>query len=152
MKQIHRAYMTGDIEYRTMEPADYDSVYALWKSCDGIGLNDVDDSREGIERYLLQNPKTCFVAMQNNRIVGVVLAGHDGRRGFIYHLAVHQDFRRMGIARTLVEKATETLGDCGITKVALVAFKRNVVGNAFWESMGFTSREDLVYRNLPLRK
>ena len=139
------------VTYRTMIPEDYDAVYALWLASEGIGLNDVDDSREGIARYLLRNPKTCFVTIQDRRIVGVILAGHDGRRGFIYHLAVHPDCRRMGIARILVGMATDALRDCGISKVALLAFACNVGGNAFWESMGFTSRDDLVYRNAPLR-
>ncbi|MBR4219804.1 MAG: GNAT family N-acetyltransferase, partial [Victivallales bacterium] len=80
-----------------------------------------------------------------------ILSGHDGRRGFIYHLAVHPDCRRMGLARTLVQKATEALRDCGISKVALLVFARNADGNAFWEKMGFTARNDLVYRNVPLR-
>lgn len=137
--------------FRTMIIDDYDAVYALWRDSDGIGLNDVDDSREGIARYLLRNPQTCFVATLKHRIVGVILSGHDGRRGFIYHLAVHSDFRRMGLARTLVQKATEALRDCGISKVALLVFARNADGNAFWEKMGFTARNDLVYRNVPLR-
>ena len=139
------------LAYRLMTIDDYDAVYALWRASDGIGLNDVDDSREGIARYLLRNPKTCFVATLNQRIVGVILSGHDGRRGFIYHLAVHPDCRRLGIARTLVQKATDALRECGISKVALLAFARNSGGNAFWEKMGFTAREDLVYRNAPLR-
>ena len=137
--------------FRTMIIDDYDAVYALWRDSDGIGLNDVDDSREGIARYLLRNPQTCFVATLKQRVVGVILSGHDGRRGFIYHLAVHPDCRRMGLARTLVQKATEALRDCGISKVALLVFARNADGNAFWEKMGFTARNDLVYRNVPLR-
>ncbi|MBR4674121.1 MAG: GNAT family N-acetyltransferase [Victivallales bacterium] len=141
----------AQVTFRTMLPDDYDAVYALWTSCDGIGLNDVDDSREGITRYLLRNPQTCFVANQDNNIVGVILAGHDGRRGFIYHLAIRPDCRRMGIARALVGMATDALRDCGISKVALLAFVHNTGGNIFWEGMGFTSRDDLVYRNYPLR-
>ena len=141
----------NDIAYRTMVPTDYDVVFALWKSCDGVGLNDIDDSQEGIARYLRRNPTTCFVASRNCQIVGVILSGHDGRRGFIYHLAVHPECRRMGIARKLVAMAADALRNCGISKVALVAFSRNISGNAFWEAMGFIRRDDLVYRNLPLR-
>ena len=137
--------------YRVMTIDDYDAVYALWLASDGIGLNDVDDSREGIARYLLRNPQTCFVATLNQRIVGVILSGHDGRRGFIYHLAVHPSARRMGLARMLVRKATDALRECGISKVALLAFARNTDGNAFWEKIGFAARDDLVYRNCPLR-
>ncbi len=137
--------------FRTMTIDDYDAVYALWRDSDGIGLNNVDDSREGIARYLLRNPKTCFVATMKQRVVGVILSGHDGRRGFIYHLAVQPDFRHMGLARTLVQLATDALRNCGISKVALLVFACNADGNAFWEKMGFTARDDLVYRNMPLR-
>ena len=135
---------------RTMTIADYDKVYALWLSCRGMGLNNLDDSREGIERFLKRNPETCFVAEDGGRLVGVIIAGNDGRRGYIYHTAVSPGFRRKGIAKALVNAALEALHDLGINKTALVVFKRNYDGNAFWESMGFTEREDLVYRNKAL--
>lgn len=134
---------------RTMTIADYDKVYALWLSCKGMGLNNLDDSREGIERFLLRNPETCFVA-ESDGLVGVIIAGNDGRRGYIYHTAVSPDCRRKGIAKALVNAALETLHGLGISKTALVVFERNADGNAFWESMGFTPRGDLVYRNKAL--
>ena len=133
-----------------MTPADYAGMYALWMSCAGMGLNDVDDSEEGIRRYLERNPDTCFAAEEDGRIVGAILTGHDGRRGYIYHTAVAPDCQRQGTGKKLVDAALEALRDAGITKVALVAFSRNEVGNAFWEKMGFTVREDLVYRNRAL--
>ena len=135
---------------RVMTVADYDAVYALWLSCKGMGLNDVDDSREGIARYLARNPDTCFVA-EDGGVVGVILAGHDGRRGYIYHTAVHPDARGWGIGSALVQRALAALKASGISKVALVAFSRNEGGNAFWEKQGFKLREDLSYRNLALQ-
>ena len=135
---------------RKMELADYDRVYALWMSCRNMGLNDLDDSREGIARYLKRNPNSCFVAEQDGAVVGVILSGHDGRRGFIYHLAVAESFRRQGLAAKLLGRALEALKAEGISKVALVVFSRNEAGNAFWESRGFTTREDLTYRNKAL--
>lgn len=132
---------------RAMKPEDYDEVYGLWQSCVGMGLNNLDDSREGICRFLQRNPDTCFVAEKDRTIVGVIMAGHDGRRGFIYHTAVHPDCRRQGIAGKLVEAAMDALKNCGINKTALVVFSRNESGNAFWEKQGFNAREDLVYRN-----
>ena len=132
---------------RPMTIADYDGVYDLWISTPGMGLNTTDDSREGIARYLRRNPTTCFVAEEAGHIVGVIIAGHDGRRGFIYHTAVRPECRKQGIATQLVEHAMAALEKEGIHKAALVVFERNALGNAFWERIGFEERTDLVYRN-----
>lgn len=107
-------------EIRKMLTGDYDSVYMLWSSCEGMGLNNLDDSKEGIERFLKRNPETCFVAEAENKIVGAILAGNDGRRGWIYHTAVHPQFRRQKIASALAKEAVAALKKCGIHKVALV--------------------------------
>ena len=135
---------------RNMALTDYDAVYALWLSCKGMGLNSVDDSREGIARYLARNPGTCFVAEEEGKILGVIMAGHDGRRGFIYHAAVSPQQRGAGIGRLLAERALEALRAEGISKAALVAFTRNEAGNAFWEKLGFEARCDLTYRSCAL--
>ena len=135
---------------RNMKISDYESVYALWMSCTGMGLNNLDDSKEGIEIFLKRNPTTCFVAEENGRIIGVIMVGSDGRRGYIYHTAVHPEFRGRGIARSLVESALCELKKLGINKTALVVFARNENGNKFWEKLGFTVRDDLVYRNMSL--
>lgn len=135
------------MDIRLMTHRDYEEVYQLWMSCAGMGLNNLDDSREGIAGFLKRNPDTCFVAVISDQIVGAILVGSDGRRGYIYHTAVHPDYRRMGIAGKLVEHALNALEQIGIHKVALVVFERNENGNIFWEKMGFTVREDLVYRN-----
>ena len=135
---------------RNMAIADYDSVYALWMSCKNMVLNNLDDSRTGIEKYLNRNPATCFVAEQDNSIVGVILAGHDGRRGFIHHMAVAENCRRQGIATDLLERAITALKKEGINKAALLVFGRNKAGNAFWERQGFTIRNDVKYRNKTL--
>lgn len=132
---------------RTMEIEDYEKIYDLWIHTKGMGLNTVDDSREGIARYLLRNPNTCFVAEENAKLIGVIMSGHDGRRGFIYHTTVSQEYRRQGIGKKLVDSAMKALEAEGIHKAALVAFEKNVSGNAFWEKAGFTVRDDLVYRN-----
>ena len=129
---------------------DYDKMYALWLSCKGMGLNDTDDSREGIRRFLDRNPDTCFGAYEADMLIGVILAGNDGRRGFIYHTAVSPKHRGKGVGTALVNAALEALGRLGITKTALVVFGKNEVGNAFWEKQGFTVRKDLVYRNRAL--
>ena len=133
-----------------MEIEDYTAIYDLWMSCRGMGLNDIDDSKKGVERFLNRNPDTCFVAVENNALIGVIMAGNDGRRGFIYHTAVSPSYRHQGIATQLVDTAMTALKNIGITKVALVVFDRNENGNSFWEAQGFTSRTDLVYRNKSL--
>ena len=135
---------------RLLTPEDYDALYALWLSCPGMGLNDRDDSREGIAAYLRRNPATCFGAEEDGRLIGCILAGHDGRRGFIHHTAVCPDCQRRGIGAALASAALEALKQEGITKVALLVFRRNEPGNAFWEKQGFTLREDICYRNLAL--
>ena len=132
---------------REMVEEDYDQVYQLWLSCAGMGLNDLDDSKEGIARFLQRNPQTCLVAVENQMIIGAILVGSDGRRAYIYHTAVHPNYRRRGIARQLVETVLTSLDDLKIHKVALVVFKRNTEGNQFWEKLGFSVREDLIYRN-----
>ena len=135
------------VQIRVMTSVDYDKVYDLWIHTPGMGLNTADDSREGIERYLKRNPKTSFVAECDDRIIGVIMAGHDGRRGYIHHTAVLPAYRNQGIAKRLVDCAMAALEEEGINKVALVAFKTNDIGNGFWDSIGFVERDDLVYRN-----
>ncbi len=137
--------------YRLMTMDDYATVYDLWITC-GNGLNDKDDSYEGIEKYLKRNPNTSYVAVLDKKVVGAILCGHDGRRGIIQHACVSPDCRRMGIGKKLVDLALEALKKEGINKVLLVAFKKNDAGNAFWESQGFTVRDDLNYRNKALGK
>ena len=135
---------------RKMTIYDYQPVYDLWMACDGVGLNDIDDSRQGIERFLKRNPKTCFVTEEDGKVVGVIMAGHDGRRGFIYHAAVDPAYRRQKIGHNLVNRALEAIRNEGIAKVALVVFNDNDAANKFWEKQGFDMRGDLVYRNKPL--
>ncbi len=136
-------------EYRLMNIEDYEQAYDLWLLC-GNGLNNKDDSREGIDKYLKRNPTTSFVAVCEEKVVGVILCGHDGRRGIIQHACVSPEYRRFGIGSKLVDLALEALKAEGINKVLLVAFKKNEGGNKFWESQGFTLREDLNYRNKAL--
>ena len=135
------------MKIRTMTINDYERVYSLWLNTPNMGLNNLDDSKDGIAIYLARNPDTCFVAEKDGDIIGVILSGHDGRRGFIYHLAVVQNEQRQGIGADLVNTAMSALEREGINKVALVVIGKNEKGNAFWESQGFFSRNDLVYRN-----
>jgi len=132
---------------RTMTIADYDQVCALWLVTPHMGLNTLDDSREGIARYLARNPDTCFVAELDGTVIGAVLGGHDGRRGFLYHVAVAQSAWRQGVGTALVEAAVAALAREGIRKVALVVKAGNVGGGLFWDALGFAERSDLAYRD-----
>ena len=140
---------------RKVTADDYDSLLELWNSTEQSkrALNPVDDSREGIGKYLRRNPDTCFLAEdENSRVIGVILTGHDGRRAMIHHMCVHPDFRRMGVAAALADRAEEALRSEGISKIFGLVFKDNKPGSAFWESRGFTKRTDLDYFNKSLNK
>jgi ribosomal protein S18 acetylase RimI-like enzyme len=135
------------MKIRTMDISDYEKIYSLWLDTAGMGLNASDDSKDGIAKYLARNPNTCFVAEKEGDIIGVIMSGHDGRRGYIYHTAVKASERHKGVGRALVGSAMLALEREGIHKAALVVFDNNDIGNAFWEKAGFTVRNDLKYRN-----
>jgi ribosomal protein S18 acetylase RimI-like enzyme len=124
---------------------DYEDVLRLWTKTGGIGLRTLDDSYEGIEKFVRRNPNTNFVAIEDNRIIGVILSGHDGRRGYIYHACVAEQYRKQSIGRTLVDKVIEAMKAEKITKVSLVCFADNKLGNYFWCSQGWNQRSDLNY-------
>lgn len=138
------------MDIRKLSINDYEEIYELWMSMPGMGLNDIDDSKSGIDLYLKRNPNTCFAAVVSEKIVGVILSGHDGRRGYIYHTAVSVAERNKGIGSALIDTVLKALKDEGIHKTALVVFKSNDIGNTFWERKGFSTREDLNYRNKSL--
>ena len=135
---------------REMIIDDYEEVYHLWKKIRGFGLRSVDDSREGIERFLKRNPTSSVVAVEDGKIVGSILCGHDGRRGCFYHVCVDEDYRRRGIGKAMVVRAMEALKAEKINKVCLIAFTKNDVGNAFWNTIGWTKRQDLNYYDFVL--
>ena len=140
------------MEYRTINIKDYNEIFELWNSTEQSrrALNPVDDTREGIDRYLKRNPNTCFAAVTDDKIVGVILTGHDGRRGIIHHMCVHPDYRRRGIAGHLVSLAEDALKKEGIQKVFGLVFKDNDTANFFWEQQGYSIRTNLNYRNKSL--
>ena len=135
------------VNIRIMSITDYDDIIKLWNEEGKVPINSVDESYEGIEKYLKRNPTTSFIAEENGRIVGTIMAGHDGRRGFFHHVYILGKMRGQGIGKMLVEKAMNALKEEGIRKAALVAFSDNKKGNEFWEHIGFTVRDDLIYRN-----
>ncbi len=137
---------------RTMTLKDYDQVYELWTGIKGFGLRTVDDSREGVERFLKRNPATSVVAEEAGKIIGSILCGHDGRRGCMYHVCVAEEYRKHGIGHKMAMEAMKRLKKEGINKVSLIAFKSNTVGNEFWHKVGWTFRDDLNYYDFDLNE
>lgn len=135
-----------------MTIGDYEGVFALWMSIKGFAMRSIDDSREGIRRFLIRNPRSSVVAVADGKIVGAILCGHDGRRGCMYHVCVHEDYRMRGIGKAMVVFAMEELKKEGISKISLIAFTENDVGNAFWNRIGWTKREDLNYYDFVLNR
>ena len=137
---------------REMKIEDYDAIYRLWMGVKGFAMRSLDDSREGVERFLLRNPHSSVVAEEDGKIVGAILCGHDGRRGCLYHVCVSADYRRRGIGTAMVVFAMEALKREKISKVSLIAFTVNDVGNACWKKIGWTKREDLNYYDFVLNR
>jgi putative hydrolases of HD superfamily len=142
----------GEVHIREMTMEDYEEAYMIWTETPGVGMRSLDDSLAGIQKFLRRNPRTCFVAQVGGRLQGVIMAGHDGRRGYIYHAVVRPAMRGKGIGRSLVDAACLALCREGINKVALVVFRSNDPGNAFWEKLGWERRQDLNYFNLSLNR
>ena len=134
---------TMDILIREMTMEDYGQVYDLWTEIKGFGIRSLDDSKEGVERFLKRNPATSVVAVQNGHVVGNILCGHDGRTGCFYHVCVAPGYRKHGIGYRMVRAAMEALQKEGVSKISLIAFKSNDVGNAFWKGIGWREREDV---------
>ncbi len=122
------------------------------KKIKGFGIRSIDDSKEGVARFLKRNPTTSVVAEKDGRIVGSILCGHDGRRGCLYHVCVDEDYRRHGIGKRMVVFAMKALKEEKINKVSLIAFTENDIGNAFWNTIGWTERLDLNYYDFTLNE
>lgn len=127
---------------RPMSIADYDAVIELMQQTPGISFRDAD-SRESTARYLERNPGLSFVCEADRQLVGSVMSGHDGRRGYLQHLVVLPVYRRQGIANALVEHCLSELEKLGIHKCHIDVFKTNDLASAYWESQGWTLRTDI---------
>ena len=132
-----------DYSIRTMEKEDYDEVYKLWTTIHGFAMRSIDDSKEGVSRMLDRNPGLSVVAVADGKIVGTILVGHDVRHACFYHVCVHEDYRKKGIGRAMALEAMVKLKNEGITKIQLVAFTENELGNSFWKSEQWKPRTDL---------
>ena len=144
--------MMDGITIPDMTIEDYDGVYTLWMTIKGFAIRSIDDAREGVERFLSRNPGISVVAVKDGEIVGSILCGHDGRRGCLYHVCVREDCRMQGIGKSMVVYCMDALEREHISKVSLIAFMKNDIGNAFWKGIGWTKREDLNYYDFVLNR
>lgn len=136
-------------EIRSMTIDHYDQVLALWQMVDGVGLSSAD-KRESIDHYLRRNPGLSWLAWNETLLVGAILCGHDGRRGYIHHLAVRPDHRRQGIGRQLVSHALSGLRQAGIEKCHLFVFRQNESAISFWRAQGFTGRSEISMMSIEM--
>jgi N-acetylglutamate synthase len=133
-----------NLKIEPMRIDDFEAVLELWKNSDGVGVNEMD-TRPRIAAYLERNPCMSFVARSaDKRIVGAVLCGHDGRRGYLHHLAVANDFRKCGIGRRLVDSCFAALNEVGLVKCNIFVYASNAEGQAFWKKEGWNARADLL--------
>lgn len=130
------------MEIDELRASDYDEAFALWSRIDGMGLSGAD-RREAIERYLARNPGMSTAAREDGRVVATVLAGHDGRRGYLHHAAVDPAFRGRGLGRAVVQRSLERLRADGIERCHLFIFATNGSGQSFWRAVGWRERTDL---------
>jgi ribosomal protein S18 acetylase RimI-like enzyme len=152
MEQQKQNQQEQSAQLRIMQIEDYEKVHSLWMSIHGFGIRSIDDSYEGVDRFLKRNPTTSVVAEADGKIVGAILCGHDGRRGCMYHVCVHEDYRQRGIGKAMAVFCMKALQEENINKVSLIAFKSNTVGNRFWKGAGWTFREDLNYYDFTLNE
>ncbi|HEY2412155.1 MAG TPA: GNAT family N-acetyltransferase [Pirellulaceae bacterium] len=132
--------MPPDFQLLPMTVADYDEALALWNSCEGVRAN---ETRDEFARILARNPGLCSVIRRGNELAAAVLACHDGRRGYLYHLGVAAKFRRAGLGRLLVEHSLDRLKAEGINRCTIFVIRGNEAGEAFWKRTGWRERTDL---------
>lgn len=138
-----------DLTFREFTTADINAAIALWQSSEGIGLSSAD-TPERIEAYLARNPGLSFTAWMGSELAGAVLSGHDGRRGYLHHLAVDQKYRRLGIGHALVKRCHDALRVLGIEKVHIFVYQENQSALDFWKGEHYFPRDELVLMTVVL--
>jgi putative acetyltransferase len=133
----------AELRFRAMAADDYDAVLALWRDAEGVGLSEADE-RDAIAAYLERNPGLSLVAFRGDALVGALLCGHDGRRGYLHHVVVARSERAQGLGRELVRRALDGLGRLGIAKANIFVYADNAEGQAFWRATDWSARDDLL--------
>ena len=132
---------------RKMDIKNYNEISNLWKNTGGIGINDHDDSKKFLNKFIKRNPNTCFVAEYEGEIIGTILGGNDRRRGAIYHLMVKPEHRKNGIGKKLLDKVESAFIKEGLSRINLFVLKENDIGNKFWENNGYEIRDVALFRS-----
>lgn len=148
----HKKERTMNYKIRVMTIEDFEKVHKLWEGIHGFGIRSIDDSKEGVKRFIERNPSTSIVAELDGQIVGAILCGHDGRHGCFYHVCVKEEYRKHGIGKEMVVTCMRELQSLHINKVSIVAFKTNKIGNHFWQGAGWKQRDDLNYYDFDLNE
>jgi N-acetylglutamate synthase len=128
--------MSSAPHLRPMTEADLPAARQLWSEVEGVELAE-GDSVDELAGYLRRNPGMSFVVIAGERLVGAVLAGHDGRRGFLYHLGVSGEHRGAGLGRALAERSLAALKDAGVVRVLILVSRDNQLGEKFWIKQGW---------------
>jgi N-acetylglutamate synthase len=134
----------SDYKIRLMRPADHEEAYRIWKSSPGVNLT-LADTKPYIKFYMKRNPGLSFVAVNNTgKVIGTVLAGYDGRRGYIYHVSVIKSWRKKGVGADLMKKCIAGLKKAGMERCSILVDTKNAKAKKFWEKQGWYYRKDLV--------
>jgi ribosomal protein S18 acetylase RimI-like enzyme len=131
------------IQIRKMISSDYASAYKLWQAMPGMGLSSAD-REEALLSFLSKNPHTCFIAEDEGKLIGTILGGSDGRRGYLYHLVVHPDYQKHGLGKKLVQTCLDALHAQGIEKCHIFVLADNAEGLKFWQKVGWKLRDDIL--------
>jgi ribosomal protein S18 acetylase RimI-like enzyme len=127
---------------REMTIGDYDDIIAMFRKTPGISVREAD-SRPATETYLIRNPGLSFVALEDSKVIGCVMCGHDGRRGYLQHLVVLPEYRNRGIGEKLFTACIAALQKTGISKTHIFVFKTNDIANKFWADKGWVLRDEI---------
>lgn len=135
-----------NVRIRRMTPEDYDEAYALWSATPGMHLHSLNNTYGGIALLIRKNPDTCLVATDaDGKVIATALGATDGRKGYLYHVAVDEQWRGHGIGTTLIGRIEDSFKAIGIVKVGILVVADNADGQRFWKSQGWNTRPDVIY-------
>lgn len=138
--------MAQPASIRRMEPEDYEQAYALWQRTPGMHLHSLNNTYGGIAALLAKNPSSCFVAVDGDgNVIATALSATDGRKGYLYHVAVDEHWQGNGIGTALINRIYEVFKALGIVKLGLLVVSDNTEGQEFWLRRGWNTRPDVVY-------